>query len=125
MDGTRFDGWTRRQVGLIAGGLFASIGGLASLGDSEARKGGKKRGKQRKQNQTAPAPAITRGQLGSACTPGQTLCCDQLLCIKVIKEGAPSPFACCKGEGLTCQDNDECCGGLGLTCFEGICQIEK
>ena len=59
MDGSRFDAWTRRRLGLVAGSLVtAALGGL-HMGDVEAKN------KHQKHKQRCL-------KLGEVCTPGGT-----------------------------------------------------
>jgi hypothetical protein len=43
MDGSQFDAWTRRRLGLAAGGLATSLAVLTATGSIAARKGKRKR----------------------------------------------------------------------------------
>ena len=64
MDGTRFDAWTRRRFGAVAGGLAGSLLMLAGHDDAEAKKKKKKCKK-----------------LGQPCQPGgKRKCCHHNLC---------------------------------------------
>ncbi len=91
MDGHRFDLWTRRRVGLTAGGLAAL---LAFPHAGAAKK--KKKKKKRCLN------------LSAICTPGgRKKCCGTLDCDTT--GGSNSPITlCCKKAGR-CDFNAECC----------------
>jgi hypothetical protein len=107
MDGPRFDAWTRRRFGLIAGGLVASSAGLLPL--ASAKKKGKKKKKRCK-------------RFGEGCTPGgKRKCCGALHCD--LPNGSSS-FSCCKELGAPCSKFEDCCQiGNDVFCSEGICQI--
>jgi hypothetical protein len=106
MDGSRFDAWTRRHFGLAAGGLAASLMGLAASGDVEAKKKKKKKKKKCK-------------NLGVACTPGgKRKCCGKkgLSCQPPIE--LPGGFHCCRRGFEPCASASECCSE---TCTDGFC----
>jgi hypothetical protein len=126
---------SRREVarGLLGAGL-----GLGTLTHSrstttEAKKKRKKRKKPAQPQapqppppqSTPPPPPPVCAPLGGSCTPGQSLCCEELLCIGVpveMIEPAVAQFSCCKKQGAACGASDECCASLLLTCVEGICR---
>ncbi len=97
MDGSRFDAWTRRRLGLAAGGLTAGLLGLTGLTETEAKK---RKNKKKKKCQ----------KLGVGCNPtGKKKCCKDLSC-----EEAPSVGGnrCCKNDQITCTVGSECCSTL-------------
>jgi len=101
MDGSRFDAWTRRRLGLAIGG--ATLVELGSLTVGDAAKN-KKRCK----------------KLGKPCSSGGRKCCKKLKCRDV---GDPEPdFRCCKPNGQPCSSQDECCHGCNLILNKPICQ---
>ena len=99
MDGTRFDAWTRRRVGLAAGGMTVALLGIAG-GDAEAKKK-KRRCK----------------KLGDQCKPSgkKKRCCKQLSCELELNNAGL--LRCCGKPGLTCGSGPECCST--------ICQNEQ
>ncbi|MGH2618030.1 MAG: tail fiber domain-containing protein [Thermomicrobiales bacterium] len=95
MDGSRFDRWTRRRFGRLAGGAAAALFGSATA-DAKKKRRRKKRCK----------------KLGDTCTPGgKRRCCGNLRCDKTLV-GNPSVL-CCKGEGESCGGHIDCCDDLG------------
>jgi hypothetical protein len=96
MDGSRFDSWTRRRIGLAASGLAVALAGLFPV---DAKKKKKRKKKQCK-------------KLGATCSPTGRKCCKGNACESV----------CCKQSGKSCASSDECC--TLAVCFEGTCQIE-
>ena len=93
MDGWRFDRWTRRRFGFLAGGVVTAIFGLPAGADARKKRRRKKRCK----------------KLSVSCTPsGARKCCGDLACDKT---GADIPlFLCCKREGQPCDADVRCCG---------------
>jgi hypothetical protein len=114
--------------GLLAVGFGVAVPWFQ--GYAVARKKGKKKRKnKRKKQQTQalppppppPPPPPICAQLGGSCTPGQSLCCDDLLCLGIPDKDPGVNFACCKGKGAPCTAvSGECCPGL--SCASGICQ---
>jgi hypothetical protein len=104
MDGTRFDAWTRRRFGLVAGGIGALLLGLDGRDETAARRKGtkntKKRGRKRKRCKKLLQP----------CTIGGKTCCKGNDC-EPINGGQ----FCCKPFGKSCSDDAECCSALCLT----------
>lgn len=116
VDGTRFDGWTRRRFGIAAGGMAATlpgVAGIAGIPDAEATRKGKNKQHKRRCRKAS-----------HACTPGgKHTCCGDLHCREVpVKMLDETEFFCCKSAGKSCsgQLEFECCPGLG--CTEGSCQ---
>lgn len=96
MDDARFDAWTRRRFGLAAGGVAATVLGLAGIGEAQTKKKRKKRCK----------------TLGAGCMPGgKRRCCGSLRCDR-ISFSASSKTRCCRKRDQPCADSDECCAGL-------------
>ena len=96
MDDTRFDAWTRRRFGLAAGGLAATVLGLAGIEDAQTRKKRKKRCK----------------RLGASCkSGGKRTCCGTLRCDRISFEPSPKT-RCCRKKNQPCVDNHDCCAGL-------------
>ena len=123
---------SRREVvrGLV--GMGIGLGTLRLSDTTEAKKKRKKR-KKPAQAQVPPPPPLPPplppppppvcSQLGDTCTPGQSLCCDELLCIDNPIQKDTLAFTCCKKQGASCTDTEgECCLGLGLVCTAGVCQ---
>lgn len=105
MNGSRFDAWTRRGLGLAAAGLVASLSGAPGFGatDAEAKK------KRCRKLQQACKPGARKKR----CCKGQGLLCE----IVVGLEGRH----CCLGVGAACTETADCCGFLdcgGGTCNE-------
>ena len=101
MDGSRFDAWTRRRVGLATGGALASLLGL-SLQQDVTAKNQKHNGKNTKKKCR---------KLGQSCdiTNKNKKCCNaKQLCAQVKNLG--SGTFCCKQRGDNCSVNDDCCG---------------
>lgn len=105
MDGSRFDAWTRRRFGVVAGGLAGSLLALAGRDDAEAKKRHKKKCK----------------KLGDSCDPsGKRKCCHGRLCGFPINDDSLNH--CCRGGGDSCtpEHQAECCTGVcqqDLSCF--------
>jgi hypothetical protein len=135
MDGSRFDEWTRRRFGLVAGGVATSLLGLAAL-EAEAKKKKKKKRKKKKRCR----------KLSAVCTQGgKKKCCGGFLCGHPITSTAgdhccnPAGTPCssatasqcctticrtdnnlcfCKDSGQSCDSNSQCCSN---TCTNGLC----
>lgn len=92
MDGVWFDRWTRRRVGLVAGGVVAALKGRSGRDGVAAGKRRKKRCK----------------RLGDRCTQGsKRKCCNGLRC-DLTFDSSPDAV-CCKREGELCDAESECC----------------
>jgi hypothetical protein len=109
MDAKRFDAWTRRRVGFGAGGLAASLLGLASLDDAEAKKN-KHRHKHKRKGK---GPKCKKA--GTGCKPKKRRCCSGLSCQAVPGFGS---LRCCAASGARCSRSQECCSGA---CVQGTC----
>jgi hypothetical protein len=119
MDDTRFDAWTRRRVGLAAGGFVASLLALVGI-EAEASK--KKKKKKKKKDRCR--------KLGDFCTPGgKQVCCDNRRCGRPT--GSTDATRCCHPGGVPCtaatagscctgvcrEDTNQCfCKGAGQPC---------
>jgi hypothetical protein len=100
VEGPRFDAWTRRRFGIAAGGLSASLLGLAAIDDTEAKKGKKKKCK----------------KLGAGCkTSGKKKrCCKAFSC----EPNAAGAQHCCKDDAKPCTLSSDCCSTL---CQSDVC----
>jgi hypothetical protein len=105
MDGTRFDLWTRRRLGLLAGGSLAVLFGLTGR-DAAARK--RKRRKKKRKSKTV----CRRIRDDCSAAPGED-CCGDLICNDNSCVGDP---ICVRDEGGSCRDICDC--RLGLQCSE-------
>jgi hypothetical protein len=95
MDGSRFDAWTRRSLGLAAGGLAAA---MVSLTTPNAA------GKKKKKEKTCRKILETCSTTGSGPS-----CCGTLNCDIVGTTG----LHCCLGLRSSCDAaNNRCCGHL-------------
>ena len=136
MDALRFDAWTRRRIGLAAGGLAASLLARDSP-ESAARKRKKKRcvqvgapcrnAKKARRCCRGLACDVTPGGPGRACCHRQRQtacnddfeCCgDQVLCTDRIGEPA---FRCLGILGASCAETADCAGSL--ECESETCQF--
>lgn len=108
MDGSRFDSWTRRRFGLLAGGLAATL-----FGGTPPQAVGAKKKKKRKHKKQA-----TCALLGDVCSPTSSpICCVSLACKSVAALGGDR---CCKDIiGTPCAAPTECCSGI---CLDRECQ---
>jgi hypothetical protein len=111
MDAIRFDAWTRRRLGLTAGGALAALlgGTLAPvLGPPDAAaKKGKKKGKKKKKKGKGQCTAMAKPCEGS----GE--CCGALIC------GGPDDTCCAPITGA-CSGHEQCCVGACATDGEGV-----
>jgi hypothetical protein len=100
----RFDAWTRRRFGLVAGGLLTLLGGWSAAAE---------RGNQ--QGETCCRALLTR------CRPGNTpKCCKGTRCKSVKGE-----HICCKPAGKTCHPfakRNDCCPGLTCSMTDEVCR---
>jgi hypothetical protein len=129
-NGSAVKPWSRRRLGLLAGGLTASLLGLKGPLTSVSAKKGKKRERRAPQTQgaTCPTPPVeTCAPVRGKCVPGQSRCCDALFCLGLPSEELDptiEDFFCCRDEGEPCSSGtDECCRLLGLGCVSGTCQL--
>ena len=98
MDGSQFDAWTRRRVGLAAGGLAGSLLSLEAVKVAAAKKKKKKARCKRD---------------GQDCG-GKQKCCTDLVCRPI--EGLNGRH-CCRDVDQQCTAMAQCCSGL----CEGVC----
>lgn len=109
MDDLRFDAWTRRRFGLVAGGTLAALLGLAESQATEAKR--KRRPKRCR-------------KLGETCdnTKRSKSCCNAaLLCAQVTQVGQAN--VCCKQAGQDCANSRECCGNDACDSATGRCRV--
>jgi hypothetical protein len=103
MDGSRFDAWTRRGIGLALGGGVISALGLSLRDDATAKK--KKKKKRCK-------------KLKQACQPGsKTKCCQDLACGESV--ALPLGTHCLRRAQGACADASECLAPS--LCDDGHC----
>jgi hypothetical protein len=110
VDGSRFDAWTRRKFGLAASGMAASLLGLASIAEIDAKKKNKKKNKKKKKCR----------KLGQTCdinNKNQKCCNANQDCAQV--QGMGSSNFCCKSHNAGCSVNTDCCGNR--KCNGGTC----
>jgi hypothetical protein len=103
MDGTRFDAWTRRRFGLVAGGIGVSLLGLKGRDAAGAKRKNTKNKKKRRRRKRCK-------KLLQPCTIGGKSCCNGNDC-ETINGGR----FCCKPFGKSCSDGAECCSAVCLT----------
>mgnify|MGYP000141384706 CR=1 FL=1 len=128
MDGTQFDAWTRRRFGLAAGGIGASLLGVAALDEAEAKRSGKKkRRRKRKRRKKGPHVCAGRNSCETQATCHRASSEVQCFCFVTAQTGKPycsigavQVFDCSECEsGQTCVDlSTERCGNLGIGCAE-------
>jgi hypothetical protein len=104
MDGLRFDIWTRRRVGIAAGGAFPALLGLTARNDGTAKK---KKKRCRKLGKTCK----TNGN--------RKKCCGSLKCDAISFE-PNTQTRCCRKIGQACSDNTDCCALL-CCATDGTC----
>jgi hypothetical protein len=106
MDGSQFEAWTRRHLGIAAGGLGAALLDITA-DDGVAKKKHHKKKKRCK-------------KLGDTCTVGgKRKCCTGTRCDLVGTDSITQTF-CCHDIGGSCTVDTECC--QGLTCSEATCK---
>jgi hypothetical protein len=108
MDASRFDAWTRRRFGLIAGGSIASLAGLSAIADSEAKKKKKKKKCKKLKN-------------GCKTSGKKKRCCKGLTCGESV--AIPEGTHCCRKAQGACTDATECCAPSLCNVGEGRCCI--
>lgn len=101
MNGGSFDAWSRRRVGMVAGGLAASLLGIVPSEDTAAKKKRKKKKRCKK--------------LRESCNPEGRTCCNDRTC-----GGPPEARFCCQQGGESCDGNGDCCN---QTCIQGACAL--
>ena len=102
MDGSRFDAWTRRRVGLVIGGGAVSLLGPRGR-DGAAAKNTKRKRRCRRVQQT--------------CRPGhrRKRCCNTLRCEEDPEVGGNR---CCRPLRGFCAEEGDCCGTATIDCAE-------
>jgi hypothetical protein len=105
MEGSRFDAWTRRGVGLAATGLAGALLALSGFAGTGAKKKGKKKKKKCK-------------KFGETCNDSNKTCCCGLDCRE--SQNNANGLHCCRGIGHECTPatQAECCTER---CVEGFC----
>ncbi len=125
MDGSRFDAWTRRRLSLTLGGAFASLLGLAAVGEGEARRRRRRRDRDRNEKDDKDKKRRRKNRkkrcikLSKSCIQGHSPeCCGSYLCRNF---GNPTNFRCCLDAGRSCSSNrdNQCCPGT--ICRNGFC----
>ena len=130
MDEKRFDAWTRRQFGLGAGGLAASLLGVLGIEDAESeprqhknkgKHNGRNRGKHNGKNKgkhngkhKGNGPKCKKAGTGG-CKTSRPDCCAGLTCQAVPGFGG---VRCCADPGASCSRDQQCCSGV---CVGGAC----
>ncbi|MGH2614270.1 MAG: tail fiber domain-containing protein, partial [Thermomicrobiales bacterium] len=114
-----FDAWTRRRLGLTAGGLASSLLGLAALGTARAKKGKNKKKKRcgKLLQRCAPEGKNERCCQGLNCDPVDTL--DGLRCCFGRQHHCQSAAQCCGDtlcDDVSGLDGDRCCGRFSAFC---------
>src|SRR3954469_16468748 len=135
MDESRFDAWTRRRFGYGAGGLAASLLGVAGAGEAEGEGKGKKNRKKRDKGDARDAAKHLHDakhknhghhhkhkkkkckKAGTGCNPNNPRCCASLHCQAIPGFGGQR---CCNENNVSCSRDQECCSGL---CFQGSCAV--
>ncbi len=95
MDGTRFDGWTRRRFGLAAGGMIVASGWPEVANQAAARKGKHCKGKKKR--------------CGKKCIDKKACC------------GGCGQGTCCDGRCVDLGSDVAHCGVCGNGCRSGVC----
>jgi hypothetical protein len=132
MNASRFDAWTRRRFGLVAGGLTASLLGLIEPEVAEARKCKdlrQKCGKNKpccKKKNLKCREVLDDPDNKRCCRPVQgkcaeaNECCGDFICDDIAGQVGTR---CCGAEGRPCAEQDDCCDSFfcvtssdGLVC---------
>lgn len=116
VDGSQFDAWTRRKFGLAASGVAASLLGLASVTESDARRKNKNKNNNNKKKKNKKKCR----KLGQTCdinNKNQKCCNNNQDCAQV--QGFGSGNFCCKPQNASCSVNTDCCGNR--KCNSGRC----
>jgi hypothetical protein len=144
MDEKRFDAWTRRQLGLGAGGLAASLLGVLGIEDADSasrrhahktktkgKHNGKNKGKHKGKhnggnkgkhngnnngNNNGELPTCKKAGTGG-CKTSRPECCEGLSCQAVPGFGG---VRCCADVGASCSRDQQCCSGV---CSGGVCTV--
>ena len=106
MDGSRFDLWTRRRLGRIAGGIAATIFGWATSADAAAKK--KRRRKKKRKEGTSCKAA------NEACMSAGECCSGNCANLPSSEAKVCRQISCSSASG-PCETHGDCCSG---GCFE-------
>jgi hypothetical protein len=121
MDGLRFDRWTRRQFGRVAGSVAGLLFATTALEEPAARKRRKKKRKKAPASPPSP-PGVTCREQREACGSAvEEPCCGGLVCDDNTCVGDP---ICVQDGGGPCSDRCDC--RLGFECSEragNTCQV--
>ena len=125
MDGSRFDAWTRRRVGLGIGALAAGLLSTAVDQDAAAKKDKKKAcTKKKKQKCRKQGRACEDGKCVVSCNAGNSACRSNVVQICgnpqdfcVCSPLAGGGFACAEQRPEECPEFSECIGNLD--CAQG------
>jgi hypothetical protein len=111
MDANRFDIWTRRKFGLVAGSALAALLAARGTDDVAARRRCKRR--------------------GSQCSSSGKPCCGTLACEETVVKGVEGDF-CCKSDDAACTSHASCCStncdassGTCTTCRGRECDANR
>jgi hypothetical protein len=121
MDGSRFDAWTRRRVGLALGGGIASVLGLAQLDLVSAKNKKKKRRRRRRRRQEQQCKALR-----SLCAPEEhPSCCEGLECGVPydLSENPTQTYCCYPLDGHPCATDRDCC--YPSFCVQETCVVNS
>src|SRR5262245_16828184 len=110
MNDAQFDLWTRRRIGVAAGGFAATLLGMAGIEVAATAKDTHKNRKKRRKRCK---------KLGRLCTPGKRKCCGDLYCRTTTLNLVVDTF-CCRLEGEPCTEEHHCCGDLCCS-PSGVC----
>ncbi|MGH2616810.1 MAG: hypothetical protein ACRDJC_16365 [Thermomicrobiales bacterium] len=106
MNGSLFDGWTRRRFGLAAGSTVAATLGVSAIGAVKAKR--KKRKKRcRRINQSCRTNSKKKR------------CCKHLSCNEA-KTNSPTGLRCCRLHQAVCESEMECCSSLQCELAVGL-----
>lgn len=131
MDGSRFDAWTRRRFGLVAGGLGASLLGMMQIEDAEGKKKCKDlRKKCSKKKKCCKKKNLVCGNVLDitdkkvCCRPVQgecteaNECCGDKVCDQIAGKNPAKTF-CCGASERECSVTADCCEGF--SCVDKKC----
>ena len=110
MDGPRFDAWTRRRFGLLAGGVAAALLRLSAADAADARQRKKK-----------PRCRPLRFECNDK--NRHKRCCPGLFCAEV--EGLGDTDRCCQAYRSPCRDDSECCGFAECKVITGLDNVDR
>jgi hypothetical protein len=124
MDGSQFDRWTRRSVGLAMGGAAVVLLGMGEPREVDARKKHKNHGRKGHKH----PEEICHGAMQSCQSSGtKGRCCDGLRC---ESNGLTPETRCCAPVRAACASALECCGLLGCQGMSFVpgtycCKLER